>query len=209
MRSVRPDARARMTGGRWYVRVLRGLRPDRNPLRRTSDRVQTCLLAGMFVAAAAGAPFAAQAASQAAHATALRAEQAQIAATHQVRAVLTQVAASTISANVVLPEVPAAATWTSVTGVHRTGEVVAPTGSPKGTAVTIWTLANGDLTSPPLQPSQVTGQAELAAAGAIVGIALLYLCAAVIARTAFYRGRMAAWEAEWAVTAGLWNRQSW
>src|SRR5215469_7839975 len=175
MRSVRRDARAAMTGGRWYVRALRGLRPDRNPLRRTSDRVQTYLLAGLFVAAAAGAPFAAQAASQAAHAAALRAQQVQLAASHQVRAVLTQTATSTVDGNVVLAEVPAQAMWTSVTGVKRSGEVVAPTGSPKGTAVTIWTLANGDLTSPPLQPSQVTGQADLASVSAIIGIGLFYL----------------------------------
>ena len=47
--------------GRW----LHGVRPDRNPLRRTSDRVETYLLAGLFAALAAAAPFAAQSASHA------------------------------------------------------------------------------------------------------------------------------------------------
>ncbi len=120
--------------GRWYVRVLRGLRPDRNPLRRTSDRAQAYLLAALFVVAAAVAPFAAQLASHAAYAVALRAEQAKLTGTHPVRARLTEVAHSTVNVNVVAPQVPVEATWTSVTGVRRTGPVLAPPGTPAGTA---------------------------------------------------------------------------
>ena len=118
------------TQGHWFGRLVRGRRPDRNPLRRTSDRVETYLLAGLFVAAAAGAPFAAQAASQAAYTGALRAEQAQLAARHQVRAVLTQTAGST-SAYTLSTEVPAAATWTSGAGVRHTGTILALAGSAK------------------------------------------------------------------------------
>lgn len=194
---------------RCYVRVLRGRRPDRNPLRRRSDRVQTYLLAGLFVAAAAVAPFAAQQASRTAYSAALRAEQAQLAGTHQVRATLSDVARPTVNTNVVTPEVPVRAAWTSVTGVRRTGMVLAPPGTPDGTVVTVWTDDAGDLASPPLQPSQVAGQADLAAAGAIAGIALLYVCAVVIVRYVLDRRRMAAWEADWVVTARAWNRQSW
>jgi hypothetical protein len=195
--------------GRWYVRVLRGLRPDRNPLRRRADRLQACLLIGLFVAAAAAAPFAAQAASNAAYTAALRQQQAQLTATHQVRAVLTQVAADTLNINTASPVVPVDATWTSVTGVKRTGLVMAPTGSPRGTAVTVYTDDAGNLTSPPLEPSQVTGQGELAAIGAVVSLGLLYLCALLVIRHVLNRRRLAAWEAAWVVTARAWNRQSW
>jgi hypothetical protein len=198
-----------MRQGRWHVRVLRGLCPDGNPLRRTTDRVQAYLLAVLFVAAAAAAPYAAQVASNAAYAGALRQQMVQLATTHQVRAVLTQKAANTINENAASPVVPAAATWTSVTGVHRTGLVMAPIGSPRGSAVTVWTDDSGDLKSPPLEPSQVTGQGELAAIGAVTGLGLLYLCAMVIIRHVLNRRRMAAWETAWAVTARVWNRQRW
>ena len=67
---------------------MRGAWPDRNPLRRRTDRLETCLLAGLFVAAAAGAPFAAQAAGHASYADAAHARQAQLAARHEVTAVL-------------------------------------------------------------------------------------------------------------------------
>jgi len=49
-------ARAARGHGRWPARVLRGLRSDRNPLRRTCDRVEICLLAGLFLASAATTP---------------------------------------------------------------------------------------------------------------------------------------------------------
>ena len=201
--------RARNTQARWPGRLVRGLRPDRNPLRRTSDRVETYLLAGLFVAAAAGAPFAVQAASQAAYSGALRAEQAQLATRHQVRAVLTKTAGSDTSAYTLSTEVPVPATWTSATGVRRTGMILALEGTPKGSPVSFWTDDQGNIVSPPLQPAQVAGQGDVAALGTGVGIAVLYLCEAGIVRYVVNRRRMAAWEADWAVTAQVWNRQRW
>jgi hypothetical protein len=198
-----------MKQGRWFRRLVRGLRPDRNPLRRTSDRVETYLLAGLFVAAAAGAPFAAQAASHAAYTAALRAEQAQLATRHQVRAVLTQAADATADGYGLSNLVPVRAAWMSVTGAKRTGQILAESGVPKGTSVTIWTDTTGNLASPPLQPSQVAGQGDVAAFGAIAGIGVLYLCGTGAVRYVLYRRRMAAWDADWAVTARAWNRQRW
>jgi hypothetical protein len=171
--------------------------------------MQACLLAGLFVAAVAAAPFAAQAASHAAYASALRQQEIQLATTHQVRAVLTQRALNPVSESAASPVVPVIATWTSVTGVHRTGLVMAPDGSPRGSAVTVWTDEAGDLKSPPLESSQVSGQGQLAAIGAITGLGLLYLCAVVVLRHVLNRRRMAAWEAAWVVTARAWNRQRW
>lgn len=189
--------------------MVHGLRPDRNPLRRTSDRVETYLLAGLFVASAAGAPFAAQAASHAAYAGALHAQQTQLATRHEVRAELTKPAGNTVSGYTLSAYVPVQATWTSITGVKHTGEVLALTGSKKGSTVTVWTDAAGNLVSPPLQASQVTGQRDVAALAAIVGIGTLYLCEVGVVRFVLNRRRMAAWESDWAVTAETWNRQRW
>ena len=201
--------RAGSMQGRWYCRLVRGFLPDRNPLRRACDRVETFLLAGLFVAAVVAAPFAAQAASHAAYAGALRAEQAQLATLHQVRAVLTRPAGSDNGTYTLSTVVPVQAAWTSPAGERRTAEILALAGTPKGTRVTIWTDAQGNLSSPPLQPSQVAGQGDVAALGAIVAVAALYLCATGAVRYVMYRRRMAAWEADWAVTAQAWNRQRW
>jgi hypothetical protein len=199
----------RRRGSARYHRVLRGLRPDRNPLRRTSDRVETCLLAGLFVAAAAGAPFAAQAASHAEYASALRAEQSQVASTYQVRAILTQPAGAATNGYTLSAFAPVQATWTSVTGIRQSGQVLAPDGSPKGSTVTVWTDAAGDLTSPPMQPSQVSYQSALAAVVAVFAVAAACLCGAVIARYVLNKRRMAAWEAGWIVSSRAWSRQRW
>src|ERR1700722_20832981 len=74
----------------WLCRAVRGPRPDGTPLRRRTDRLETCLLAGLFVAAAAGAPIAAQAASHAWLADATHTRQAQLAVRHEGTAVLAQ-----------------------------------------------------------------------------------------------------------------------
>jgi hypothetical protein len=84
-----------------------------------------------------------------------------------------------------------------------------PAGTPKGTTVDVWLDPAGKLTVPPLDPGQVAGQADLASTGAIASIALLYLCEAVVVRQVLNRRRMAAWDAEWAVTGPAWNRQRW
>jgi hypothetical protein len=46
----------------WAVRAVRGLWPNRNPLRRTVDRAEAVVVAALAVAFLAGAPLAAVAA---------------------------------------------------------------------------------------------------------------------------------------------------
>jgi hypothetical protein len=193
----------------WLRRHARGLRPDRNLLRRRTDRVEAYLLAGLVVAAGAGAPIAAQLASRAAYIGALQVQQEQLATRHQVTARLTQAADSTVNGYTLSAELPAKATWTSVTGVTRTGEILAAAGSAKGTGVTVWTDQNGDLATPPMTAAQVAGQGDAAAIGAVAGVVVVVLTGARVSSYVFYRRRMAAWEADWLLTAPTWNRQSW
>jgi hypothetical protein len=195
--------------GSWLCRAVRGARPDRNPLRRGTDRLETYLLVGLFAAAAAGAPFAAQAASHACYVNALHVQQEQFATRHQVPAVLTQNAVPatgySLSGNVLTP-----ATWTSAAGVHSSGEVPAAAESPKGTTVTVWTDdASGSLDSPPLTAAEVASQGDAAMVGTITGIAIAYLAGAGATRQLLNRRRMAAWDADWVTTAEAWNHQSW
>jgi hypothetical protein len=198
-----------MTRGQWLRRYIRGARLDRNPLRRKSDRVETYILAGSAVAAIAVAPFAAQLASQASHTAAQHAEQAQLASRHQVTALTLQAAAGSTTGYSLQSEFPVQARWITVTGQVRTGQVMVPPGTAEGSMVPVWTNAAGQATDPPLEPGQVAGQADLAAIGAIAGLAILFTCEAAIVRHALNRRRLAAWDADWAVTAPMWNRQRW
>lgn len=195
--------------GWWLYRALRGARLDRNPLRRGADRVQTCLLAVLFIALAAGMPLAAQAASRAAYAGALQTRQEQMAGRHEVRARLTADAPS-LSGYALAASVLTAATWTSAGGVHRSGMVPADPGSLKGAAVTVWADdSTGYLDSPPLTMAEAAGQADAAMVGAIAGTALAYFAATGAVVGVLNRRRIAAWEADWLVTARAWNRQRW
>jgi hypothetical protein len=70
------------------ARAVRGLWPDRNPLRRTIDRVEAVVAGGLVAAFMAGAPLAAVAAGHAAYSIGSRTAHAQQAAWRQVSAVL-------------------------------------------------------------------------------------------------------------------------
>jgi hypothetical protein len=193
--------------GWWLSRAIRGARLDRNPLRRATDRLQTCLLAGLFAGLAAGAPFAAQAASHASYTQALQARQQQLASRHQVQAVLLSDAAS-LSGYSLSSTVLTEAAWSSAAGMRRTGEVPAPPGSPRGTAVTVWADdGTGELDGPPLTAAEAAGQADAAAVGAVAGTCLLYVAGSWAAVRLLNRRRMAAWEADWLASARTWNRQ--
>jgi hypothetical protein len=74
-------------GAAGAVRAVRGVWPDRNPLRRTLERVEAAILAGLAVAFLAGAPAAAVSAAHLAAAIGARTAQAQR-SWHQVPAVL-------------------------------------------------------------------------------------------------------------------------
>jgi len=65
-------------------RFAQGWQPDRNPLQRTSDRAETALLAVLFIAFFAAAPFVVQACGTMAHAAAHRVQLAEQASWHQV-----------------------------------------------------------------------------------------------------------------------------
>jgi hypothetical protein len=194
--------------GCWLLRAIRGARPDRNPLRRGMDRLETCLLVGLFVVMAGVTAFAAPLVGHVSYAAGLQTRQDQLADRHQVQAVLTKdanpVSGWSLSAYVLTP-----ATWTSVTGVPRSGEVPAEPQSHKGTSVTVWTDRNGYLDSPPLDVSEAASQADAATAGVIIAGGVVYITGAAVIRQLLNRRRMAAWDADWAATAPTWNRQSW
>src|SRR6516164_64890 len=127
--------------GRW----LRGWRPDRNPLRRRSDRAETVILGVLLAAFLAGAPFVAHAAASWTHATSTREAHAQHAALHQVPAALLEAAQL-----VGVYSAEANARWRAPDGHMMTGQVLAPVGSVAGNTVMVWTDQDGQLTAPPL-----------------------------------------------------------
>jgi hypothetical protein len=198
-----------MKQGRWLGRAARGVRPDRNPLRRRSDRVEAFIFGGLVVAAAAGAPVAATMAGNWAYADTARAAQLQQETRHPAWATLVAPPQATVSGYTISGMTPALARWTTPSGALRTGQVSVPSGSAKGTAVAIWIDQAGDVTTPPLTPAQVDDQGTLMAFVTAAATLMACLVAALATRFVVNRRRMAAWTADWAVTAPKWARQRW
>jgi hypothetical protein len=185
------------------TRVVRGLWPDRNPLRRTLDRVEGVVVAGLAVAFLAGAPLAAVAAGHAAYYYGARTAAAQRASWHQVPAALLATAPADGYTGY-QPEVRAQ--WTAPNGTRHTGAVPAPPAAWAGDTVMVWVDATGQQTGPPLQLSQVRSQAVLTAVLAPVVLGMIVLYTGQIAHYLLGRRRVAAWEAEWRATGPQWTR---
>jgi hypothetical protein len=187
----------------WAVRAVRGLWPDRNPLRRTVDRAEAVVVAALAVAFLAGAPLAAVAAGHYAYAHTSRTAAAQRAVRHQVPAKLD----ITVPASGYSDQATVRASWTAPGGRRHTGMVPAPAVAPVRGMVMIWINQAGWLTGPPLHPAQARGQAVLAAILAPLVLGMIVLCAGQLARVALDRRRLAAWDAQWRATGPHWTRQ--
>jgi hypothetical protein len=187
-------------------RFIRGRRPDHNPLRRASDRVETATLAALVITFLAAGPFVALACGSAAHAVACRTQLAQQSSRHQVTAVLLDTAPQPRSGYVLtLPEVRAR--WTAPDGKVVTGEVPVPPGTAAGATVPVWTTRDGQLTDPPLQDSQVEGQAFLAEIAGVATLATLLIITGMLVRRTLDKRRMAQWDADWMANGPRWTHR--
>jgi hypothetical protein len=190
----------------WAGGKVRRWWPDRNPVRRSSDRAETAIVAGLLAAFLAGAPAAAVATDGWAHGVAAHVQHAQEAAWHQVPAVLSTAAVRPTAAGYPGPVLsPVRARWTAPDGEQRSGVVAVPPGTPVGHQVKVWVDSAGRLTGPPLRDHQVGEQAMLAGVVASALLGLLLLCAGMLARRVLDVRRMAAWDAEWRVTGPRWR----
>lgn len=191
--------------GAWLPRLVRRWRPDGNPLRRTSDRMEAALLAILIAAFLCGAPLAGIAAGRAAAASSMRAEHAQ-AGWHQVAAVLLQQApgkSDPLFQAPLEPMVPAR--WKAPDGTLRTGEIYAPKGAAAGSTVFVWTDRSGRLTALPLQRGAVVEDVALAASLATMAVAVVLAVLGLLTRWVLDRRRLAAWDARWRATGPQWT----
>jgi hypothetical protein len=202
MRAWRPPENLRRPGSTWPSRVLRGLRPDRNPLRRGLDRAETAVLGVLLAAFLAAAPFAANAAGSWTYAASAREAQAQQAALRQVPATLRQAATPWDLSE---GGAEAQARWKAPDGQVRTGEVFVTNVAPAGSTVMVWVNESGQLADSPLQHGQVTGRAVIARVLAVAVLAVVLIIVGWAAHRALDRRRLAAWDADWLAVERRWS----
>jgi hypothetical protein len=194
----------RMSGGR-LAGPVRRLLPDRNPLRRTADRVEAAVLALLAVVFLAGAPLAALAGGSWA-AAASRSTQRAESSWRPVQATLLGSAPKPVSAaGQGSPEALVRARWLAPDGLWRTGQVYAPGGARAGRTVTIWTDRFGHIVGYPLQHTDVVIRSLLIGLLAVCLLAALLAGVWLVARLLLDRRRLAAWDMSWAVTGPHWT----
>ena len=187
-------------------RCARRLGLDHNPLRRPADRVDAWLRLLIFALALTVVPVIAIASGLMTNQVLSRQAQADQRSDHLVRAVLTE-QASTPTIDPYAPNLESLvqARWAAPSGAARSGQILAPTGTPAGWAIPIWVNASGAAVNAPLGNSTVvTGGVLIGGIGGLTLILLLMGLQAV-ARYALDRQRLAAWDAEWRGFGPLWT----
>lgn len=185
--------------------VIRRFRPDRNPLRRTADRVEAAILAGLVVVLLAAAPLAGRAAVGLAAAAGTRAGHAQ-AAWHQTDAVLLRNAPEQPFARTqALQEPVVPARWTAPDGTRHEGQVRAPGLTRAGTTVPVWTNPSGVLEESPVQQANVIVWEALAVLAVVAGGVAVAAGGAFLVRYVLDRRRLAAWDAAWPLVEPRWS----
>jgi hypothetical protein len=185
------------------ARWLRGLWPDRNPLRRATDRAEAAITALTLITFLAVAPLSAVIAARWAGTVASNTGPGY---PRQVSAVLVTKASpafGSIIGGLVQPY--ARARWAGPGRVMRTGEVPVPPDAAAGRTVTIWTDGSGRLTNPPASPGQQEASAGVSAMLAILGSGLVLLCAYRLGRSVLDKRRMAGWDRDWRGIGPTWS----
>ncbi|MFG1827544.1 hypothetical protein ACGFIJ_34145 [Microbispora bryophytorum] len=200
---------------RWVVSRLRRYRPDRNPLRRRSDRIEAALAAAAL-AAVLFAAWPAALAARAVYDDGVAAERAGSGTRKLVEVTLVETAsigAASIEATSAVQAngrgLPAAspARWTLPSGEVREGVVPAALLLRDGPAnARLWVDAAGRPVAPPPQRAETMTRAGLAAAGAVASVAVLAWACFALARGRLDRRRYREWEAAWAAADQRWRR---
>jgi hypothetical protein len=179
---------------------LRGIAPDRNPLRRATDRAEAVIIAALLSTFLAGAPLIAILAGGLVSRAGPEGGQA---ARYRVKAVLTSNSGTTRDIYGMQLGPYVRARWAAHNGTPRTGDVIAPVGARAGSTVMVWVDASGQLAGASLAQPGSSAVVAAVLAATLFGVGLL--CAADVARAILDRRRMASWDAEWRVTGPRWS----
>lgn len=196
-------------GGFALGRFLLGRRLDRNPLRRASDRVETVVLVVLAIAFLVVAPFAGQAAGGWAKGVAHRVQIKQEASWSQVPAVVLKVTSEPLGVGgYAALQSEAQARWTAPNGKVLISQVPVAPGTAVGATVRVWVNPDGQLTHPPLQDSQVTGQGAFVEGLTVVALGVFLIGVGALTHRALDKRRMAAWDADWRATGPRWTTRA-
>jgi hypothetical protein len=196
--------------GRHYRQKLASLARrvgwGRNPILRSSDRLEGIAVLAALVLAVAAVPLAMAVGTWSYHHN-LAVSADQTAAVRPVTATLTRDAPVTFQGESLL-EMPVQAQWTYPAGSRHTGVIKAAEGAQAGTMVPIWTTPTGVLTNAPLSPDQAWTRGGMTVVASMGGVLALLTAAVAFVHWRLNRKRYAAWDAEWQRIAPRWTQRT-
>ncbi|RZB15310.1 hypothetical protein StrepF001_33225 [Streptomyces sp. F001] len=175
-----------------------------NPLRRTSDRIESWFFRFLMLVLALGLPAASVGAGLTAYEASMRVVQAQSAQRQAITArVVSDAEGARDGAEDVMQR--SQVRWTGKDGKERTGTATVKAGTPKGVTVRVWLDRDGTITSPPMTAVNATATAWLAGGMTAVTVAAGVLAARAGMRRVLDGRRYAQWDAEWDVVEPSWS----
>ncbi|MBK1782786.1 Rv1733c family protein [Prauserella cavernicola] len=180
------------------TRLLRRLFPGRNPLARSSDRVEGAVLLLALLIPLVAVPFAVTLGSDA-YARESRVAAVEATTRHETTAVL--LADATITEPGAYSggrqTVTVRGEWRLPNGNHRTGRVVADVGLRKGSHVPVWLDRSGQRVDAPRTATMVTWNAIAVAITVWLGIVVVSALGFWGVRVLLDRARWLRWQREW------------
>ncbi|MFI6596598.1 hypothetical protein ACIBHX_10120 [Nonomuraea sp. NPDC050536] len=187
----------------WIMLRLRYYRPDGNPLRRVSDRLETLAMAmaiALFLISIWPSIVVGRMAADA--------HRRVPAGEHQVVAtILTDVPTPSVPFGETATRARATATWTTPAGGQRTGQVDAPVFAVKGDRVRVWIDATGSPVTPPPGPSEIWLYGVCSTLFVLMSAAALVCLLFAGFRWGLDRRRSARWENAWKLANEPWRRR--
>jgi hypothetical protein len=172
-----------------------------NPLRRTSDRVESWVLVLMTVVLVLGLPAAAVGAGLTAYESSMRTVRAQSAQRHAVTARVT----SDVGGAAEEGKRPARVRWTDDDGTVRTGTTLVASGTREGATLRVWADRDGRLTTAPMTRLNATTTGWFVGGMTAIGVAAGLLAVRAGVRQVLDRRRYAQWDAEWELVEPRWS----
>ncbi len=188
-------------------RLARRFMLGSGPLKRASDRAEvlarvllvtvvlTAVAVGLAVATATGTSTQSVA-------------DAQSASRYRVTATLTEdPAAGSGGSEHAGVDAAVTAQWTAPSGRAREGVIDVPVGARAGSTTSIWVDQEGDVTTRPLDGSDVAARAIVYGFSTFIGISALAVLAYLGLHSLLERSRLRRWAADWAVVEPVWSRK--
>jgi hypothetical protein len=99
------------------------------------------------------------------------------------------------------------AQWTAPSGRARDGVIDVPVGARAGSTTSIWVDHEGDVTTRPLDGSDVAARAIVYGFSTFISISALAVLTYLGLRSLLERSRLRRWAADWAVVEPVWSRK--